>query len=63
MKCKVNIIAYNQVKALGFEKPSEAEIKSFVNILDKGGLSVTRRKSKGDDIDAGCGQLRISNMR
>ncbi len=62
MKCKVNTILYNQVKALGHEAPSRKETLSFVNILRKESIAVTHRRSKGEDIDAGCGQLRISRL-
>lgn len=63
MKCKVNVIAYNQVKQRGFEKPSDPEIGAFMNVLRRERVNATRRKSKGEDIDAGCGQLRIAKMR
>ena len=60
MHCKVNTIAYNQVRAKGYEKPSEGEIRDFVQTLNRHPIRVTHRRSKGEDIDAGCGQLRIS---
>lgn len=62
MKAKVNLICYNRIRAKNYEVPSETEVKAFVETLKKGGINVTRRKSKGDDIDAGCGQLRISRL-
>ncbi|MFA5146246.1 MAG: 23S rRNA (adenine(2503)-C(2))-methyltransferase RlmN [Candidatus Omnitrophota bacterium] len=62
LNCKVNTIAYNQIKAKGFEPPSAREIKLFIETLKAGSVQVTHRKSKGEDIDAGCGQLRIARM-
>ena len=62
VKCKVNTISYNQVKAKGYEKPSRDEIKTFIEALKDNSINVTHRKSKGEDIDAGCGQLRISRL-
>lgn len=60
--CKVNTISYNQIRAKGYEAPSNEDVKIFINILKKRGINVMRRKSKGEDIDAGCGQLRISKF-
>lgn len=62
MKCKVNLISYNQVRAIGYEVPDDREIKDFMSVLKSARLNVTRRNSKGEEIDAGCGQLRISKM-
>jgi len=57
--CKVNCIAYNAVAALGYEPPDREEIRGFIGILRTAGINVTLRKSKGQDIEAACGQLRI----
>ncbi len=62
MICKVNIISYNQIKAKGYEAPSTAEVKNFFRTLKSRAVNVMLRKSKGEDIDAGCGQLRISKL-
>ena len=62
MKCKVNIISYNSIKDGGYSNPSVADVKMFINTLKDKGMNVTGRKSKGDDIEAGCGQLRISRL-
>ena len=59
MKCKVNIIPYNDIRAKGYAAVSSG---IFANVLRDHGLNVTKRKSKGADIDAGCGQLRISGL-
>jgi len=57
--CKVNIISYNDIRAKGY---SESSPGAFIRVLRENRLNVTRRKSKGADIDAGCGQLRISRL-
>jgi len=62
MKCKVNTIAYNKIRIKDYTEPSSQDIKAFLKILKDGGVNVIHRKSKGEDIDAGCGQLRISRL-
>jgi 23S rRNA (adenine2503-C2)-methyltransferase len=59
MMCKVNTISYNQIKAKGYEAPSNDDVKDFMRILKAKNIEAMHRKSKGEDIDAGCGQLRI----
>lgn len=60
--CKVNTISYNQIKAKGYEAPSAEDVKDFLRVLKTRHIDVMHRKSKGEDIDAGCGQLRISKF-
>jgi 23S rRNA (adenine2503-C2)-methyltransferase len=62
MKCKVNTISYNQIKAKGYNPPSRAQTAVFLKTLRDSGINAISRKSKGEDIDAGCGQLRISEL-
>ena len=62
MICKVNTISYNQIRAKGYEAPSNEDVKKFINVLKRHAINVMHRKSKGEDIDAGCGQLRISKL-
>jgi 23S rRNA (adenine2503-C2)-methyltransferase len=62
MMCKVNIISYNQIRAKGYEPPSIEGVKNFIRTLKSRGVNAMLRKSKGEDIDAGCGQLRISKL-
>ena len=62
LKCKVNTISYNKIKALNYDEPSAQDIKLFMKTLKDKGVNVMHRKSKGEDIDAGCGQLRISKL-
>ncbi len=54
----VNLIALNSVKERELNAPGPARIKSFFDQLEKGGISVTMRRSLGQDIDGACGQLR-----
>ncbi len=56
--CKINLIAYNPMAGLKFEKPDERRIEDFKQLLYPRCPAVTVRKSKGQDIEAACGQLR-----
>lgn len=56
---KVNIIMYNPVDGLDFERTSEARLNRFIQALVAEGVTVTVRRSRGDDIDAACGQLAV----
>ena len=62
MKCKVNVISYNNISAIGYLQPSPGEVRGFMDVLKRNGINATKRKSKGEDIDAGCGQLRIAKF-
>jgi 23S rRNA (adenine2503-C2)-methyltransferase len=57
-KSHVNLIPYNPVSGLPFERPAPASIDRFVQTLRARRVSVSVRKTKGRDIDAACGQLR-----
>ena len=54
---KINIIQYNQVADSGFVKTSEEKLRAFVEFLEQKNLVINVRKSRGEDIDAACGQL------
>ena len=54
----VNLIPYNPVAGLPFERPEDETIRRFVAVLRAWNVSVTVRKTKGRQIDAACGQLR-----
>ena len=62
ISCKINLITYNKVPDLPFEKPDEERIKNFRDLLYPRCPAVTLRLSKGEDIQAACGQLRISSQ-
>ncbi|MEL6367491.1 MAG: 23S rRNA (adenine(2503)-C(2))-methyltransferase RlmN [Pseudomonadota bacterium] len=54
---KVNLIPFNPFPGTEFERSSNAAIDRFQNILRKHDLTTTVRRTRGDDIDAACGQL------
>ncbi|MFU8860232.1 MAG: 23S rRNA (adenine(2503)-C(2))-methyltransferase RlmN [Cyclonatronaceae bacterium] len=56
---KVNIIMYNNVAGVTLQRAREHRLNSFLAELSKRKLLATVRRSRGDDIDAGCGQLAI----
>jgi 23S rRNA (adenine2503-C2)-methyltransferase len=55
--CKINLIPYNSVPDIPYEKPSEERIVAFRDYLYPRCQAVTLRRSKGEDIYAACGQL------
>jgi 23S rRNA (adenine2503-C2)-methyltransferase len=57
-KSHVNLIPYNPVEGLMFERPAAASIRRFVETVRSYGVSTSVRKTKGREIDAACGQLR-----
>lgn len=57
MKYSLNLIAYNPVDSIPFERPSKREIENFENFLKKHTIPYIMRYSKGNEINAGCGQL------
>lgn len=57
LPCKVNLIPFNPFPDSGYETSSVEAIERFRNIVVKGGLITTTRKTRGEDIDAACGQL------
>lgn len=54
---KVNLIMYNTVGDTGFRRTPEVKLERFINVLVNEGVTVTVRRSRGQDIDAACGQL------
>ncbi len=56
--CKVNLIPYNPIREFPHEAPTYPEVVSFQRILQEAGVKATVRFSKGQDIQAACGQLR-----
>jgi len=54
---KVNLIMYNPVPGLGFRPSEEDHLNAFVKKLVSRNVPVTVRRSRGQDIDAACGQL------
>lgn len=60
---KVNLIPYNTVEGLKWERPSEEVCENFLEALEKQKVTATLRREKGHDIDAACGQLRLKTER
>jgi 23S rRNA (adenine2503-C2)-methyltransferase len=63
LRAKVNLIPYNHVAGLAWERPSEAAQEAFLAVLERRKVSATLRREKGHDIDAACGQLRLKAER
>lgn len=57
---KVNLIMYNPVEGLGFHRSEEETLNRFIAELVEAKVTVTVRRSRGQDIDAACGQLAIN---
>jgi 23S rRNA (adenine2503-C2)-methyltransferase len=56
---KVNIIMYNNVLGVELQRAREDRLNKFMRALARHNVRATVRRSRGDDIDAGCGQLAI----
>lgn len=54
---KLNLIPFNPFPNSGYERPSEEAILAFKQIMLNAGILTTVRKTRGDDVDAACGQL------
>jgi 23S rRNA (adenine2503-C2)-methyltransferase len=57
VKSKFNLIPFNPFPNGGFKRSSPERIRRFADLLQRAGLTVTTRKTRGDDIAAACGQL------
>jgi 23S rRNA (adenine2503-C2)-methyltransferase len=57
VRCKFNLIPFNPFPRSEFKRSSPDRIARFAEILQRAGLTVTTRKTRGDDIAAACGQL------
>jgi 23S rRNA (adenine2503-C2)-methyltransferase len=60
---KVNLIPYNKVEGLPWERPDEKVCEAFLRALEKQKVIATLRREKGEDIDAACGQLRLKTEK
>lgn len=60
LPCSVNLIAFNEWEGSGFTRSSQDRINQFSEYLYRHGVSAPIRFSKGNDIDAACGQLKSS---
>jgi len=57
LPCKINLIPFNPFPGSGYKKPSSMEVRYFQDQLIAAGYITTVRTTRGDDIDAACGQL------
>jgi len=55
--CKINLIPFNPFPQSGLRRSPRERVQAFARILQDAGLVATIRKTRGDDIDAACGQL------
>ena len=62
INCKLNIIPYNEIDS-DFFRPEKHKIETFIDKFNGAPFPVTVRWSKGDGIDAGCGQLVTENLK
>lgn len=60
---KVNLIPYNAVEGLEWQRPEESVCEAFLAALEEHKVIATLRREKGHDIDAACGQLRLKTER
>jgi 23S rRNA (adenine2503-C2)-methyltransferase len=57
VRCKYNLIPFNPFGQSDYRRSSPERIRRFAEILQRDGITVTTRKTRGDDIAAACGQL------
>jgi 23S rRNA (adenine2503-C2)-methyltransferase len=56
-RCKLNLIPFNPFPASGLKRSPRERVTAFAAVLQEAGIVTTVRKTRGDDIDAACGQL------
>jgi len=57
LRCKFNLIPFNPFPGSGLARSKPEQVQRFAKILIDAGITTTVRKTRGDDIDAACGQL------
>jgi len=63
IKAHINIIPMNPTPLAPMQRPSDAQIDRFVEEVRRQGANVTLRDTRGTEIDAACGQLRVRNAQ
>jgi len=63
LRARVNLIPYNKVEGLPWERPGEPAQEAFLAALERQKVAATLRREKGGEIDAACGQLRLKTER
>ena len=59
LRCKINLIPFNPFPASGYERPDMDGVRAFQTLLLNAGYATMLRTTRGDDIQAACGQLGI----
>ena len=57
LRCKINLIPFNPFPASGYERPDMDGVRAFQTLLLNAGYATMLRTTRGDDIQAACGQL------
>ena len=57
ISCKINLIPFNSFKGSDYKRSKNSSMKSFKNYLMSKGFITTLRVTRGDGVDAACGQL------
>jgi 23S rRNA (adenine2503-C2)-methyltransferase len=55
---KINLIPFNPFPGAAFQRPEDTAIRAFQKLLNNAGMIAPVRRTRGDDIDAACGQLK-----
>ncbi len=63
LRANINLIRYNEVAGMPFERPRDTSVLEFQKVLREAGLNVHIRASRGRDISAACGQLRHESAK
>lgn len=61
IRCKVNLMSYNPIPGVPYERPDDEAVHAFRKRLEEAGLRTFVRRSRGRDILAACGQLRAAD--
>lgn len=61
VRCKINLLPYNENEAFPYEQPPEERVLAFQKILRDAGITTLVRTSRGSDISAACGQLAVQS--
>ncbi|QQE11802.1 23S rRNA (adenine(2503)-C(2))-methyltransferase RlmN [Planctomycetota bacterium] len=63
LRCNINLIRYNEVQGMPYNRPQSSDVLAFQTILQNAGINTHIRASRGRDIAAACGQLRHEHSK
>jgi 23S rRNA (adenine2503-C2)-methyltransferase len=63
LPAKINVIEYNPIAEASYTNTDEKTMDKFCNYLERKGVNIHVRRSRGKDIDAACGQLAIKDRK